>query len=95
MDFGNEPTFITYNSEISAHEKDMEFDGGYMKIGLKLDALMTSVCPTPYNIMFGSDKCGYTKMTHLIFNFKGRNINGSLHITSLTVCRTQRPPAWR
>merc|ERR1711896_70190 len=26
------------------------------------------------NIMFGPDKCGYTKRTHLIFNYKGKNV---------------------
>merc|ERR1712003_273668 len=30
--------------------------------------------PTVYNIMFGPDKCGYTKRTHLIFNYKGKNV---------------------
>jgi len=30
--------------------------------------------PTIYNIMFGPDKCGYTKRTHLIFNYKGKNV---------------------
>merc|ERR1712226_989925 len=30
--------------------------------------------PTPYNIMFGPDKCGYTKRTHLIFNYDGKNV---------------------
>merc|ERR1711979_76788 len=30
--------------------------------------------PTPYNIIFGPDKCGYTKRTHLIFNYKGKNV---------------------
>merc|ERR1719507_2286878 len=30
--------------------------------------------PTEYNIMFGPDKCGYTKRTHLIFNYKGKNV---------------------
>merc|ERR1711975_163263 len=30
--------------------------------------------PTPYNIMFGPDKCGYNKRTHLIFNYKGKNV---------------------
>merc|ERR1712115_645902 len=29
--------------------------------------------PTPYNIMFGPDKCGYNKRTHLIFNYDGKN----------------------
>merc|ERR1712139_186140 len=27
-----------------------------------------------YNIMFGPDKCGYTKRTHLIFQYKGKNV---------------------
>merc|ERR1711920_595960 len=27
-----------------------------------------------YNIMFGPDKCGYTKRTHLIFSYKGKNV---------------------
>merc|ERR1712028_317365 len=30
--------------------------------------------PTVYNIMFGPDKCGYTKRTPLIFNYKGKNV---------------------
>merc|ERR1712190_192588 len=30
--------------------------------------------PTIYNIMFGPDKCGYTKRTHLIFSYKGKNV---------------------
>merc|ERR1711935_1316930 len=29
---------------------------------------------TEYNIMFGPDKCGYTKRTHLIFNYKGKHV---------------------
>jgi len=30
--------------------------------------------PTVYNIMFGPDKCGYSKRTHLIFSYKGKNV---------------------
>merc|ERR1711998_420113 len=30
--------------------------------------------PTVYNIMFGPDKCGATKRTHLIFTYKGKNV---------------------
>jgi len=56
------------------YEKDIECGGGYMKIGPKLDDLTTFGDPTPYNIMFGPDKCGYTKRTHLIFNYKGKNV---------------------
>merc|ERR1711972_199438 len=44
------------------------------KIGPKLDDLATFGDPTEYNIMFGPDKCGYTKRTHLIFNYKGKNV---------------------
>jgi calreticulin len=56
------------------YEKDVECGGGYLKIGPKLDDLSTFGDPTPYNIMFGPDKCGYTKRTHLIFNYKGKNV---------------------
>merc|ERR1719162_176664 len=53
--------------------------------------------PTSYNIMFGPDKCGYTKRTHLIFNHKGSNVlkksdlsykqegEGTSHLYRLTV----------
>merc|ERR1712046_327194 len=56
------------------YEKDIECGGGYLKIGPKLDDLTKFGDPTPYNIMFGPDKCGYTKRTHLIFNYDGKNV---------------------
>merc|ERR1711933_242428 len=56
------------------YEKDVECGGGYLKIGPKVDDLTTFGDPTVYNIMFGPDKCGYTKRTHLIFNYKGTNV---------------------
>merc|ERR1719195_2326829 len=56
------------------YEKDVECGGGYLKIGPKFDDLSTFGDPTVYNIMFGPDKCGYTKRTHLIFNYKGKNV---------------------
>merc|ERR1712012_488779 len=56
------------------YEKDIECGGGYLKLGPKLDDPTTFGDPTPYNIMFGPDKCGYTKRTHLIFNYKGKNV---------------------
>merc|ERR1719195_77330 len=56
------------------YEKDVECGGGYVKIGPKLEDGTTFGDPTPYNIMFGPDKCGYTKRTHLIFNYKGKNV---------------------
>merc|ERR1719226_426206 len=56
------------------YEKDIECGGGYLKIGPKVDDLTKFGDPTQYNIMFGPDKCGYTKRTHLIFNYKGKNV---------------------
>jgi len=56
------------------YEKDVECGGGYVKVGAKLEDLTTFGDPTPYNVMFGPDKCGYTKRTHLIFNYKGQNV---------------------
>merc|ERR1712061_218456 len=56
------------------YEKDVECGGGYLKIGPKVDDLTTFGDPTVYNIMFGPVKCGYTKRTHLIFSYKGKNV---------------------
>merc|ERR1711957_934982 len=56
------------------YEKDVECGGGYLKIGPKVDDLSTFGDPTVYNIMFGPDKCGYTKRTHLVFNYKGKHV---------------------
>merc|ERR1719287_54506 len=79
------------------YEKDVECGGGYLKIGPKQDDLTAFGDPTVYNIMFGPDKCGYTKRTHLIFSYKGRNIlkktdldykqdgEGTSHLYRLTV----------
>merc|ERR1712014_445848 len=56
------------------YEKDVECGGGYLKIGPKMDDPTAFGDPTPYNIMFGPDKCGFTKRTHLIFSYKGKNV---------------------
>merc|ERR1712125_146193 len=56
------------------YEKDVECGGGYMKLGPKMADAKAFGDPTSYNIMFGPDKCGYTKRTHLIFNYKGKNV---------------------
>eukprot|EP00435_Cladocopium_sp_Y103_P034566 s6_g8.t4 len=56
------------------YEKDIECGGGYVKVGPKLSDPTAFGDPTPYNIMFGPDKCGYTKRTHLIFNYKSKNV---------------------
>merc|ERR1712151_334525 len=80
--FGISTSFNSFSNEgkeliiqyQAKYEKDIECGGGYPKIGPKLEDLTTFGDPTPYNIMFGPDKCGYTKRTHLIFNYKGNNV---------------------
>eukprot|EP00811_Abedinium_folium_P034794 NODE_7646_length_1561_cov_8.200837.p1 GENE.NODE_7646_length_1561_cov_8.200837~~NODE_7646_length_1561_cov_8.200837.p1 ORF type:complete len:389 (+),score=124.97 NODE_7646_length_1561_cov_8.200837:102-1268(+) len=71
--FGNagKELIIQYQAK---YEKDIECGGGYVKLGPRVDDLTTFGDPTSYNIMFGPDKCGYTKRTHLIFNYKGKNV---------------------
>lgn len=56
------------------YEKDVECGGGYLKVGPKMSDPTAFGDPTVYNIMFGPDKCGYTKRTHLIFNYQGKNV---------------------
>merc|ERR1712093_273437 len=56
------------------YEKDVECGGGYLKVGPKMEDQKAFGDPTVYNIMFGPDKCGYTKRTHLIFQYKGKNV---------------------
>jgi len=56
------------------YEKDIECGGGYLKIGPKMEDQTKFGDPTVYNIMFGPDKCGNTKRTHLIFNYKGKHV---------------------
>jgi len=73
------PSFSNEGKELivqyqAKYEKDIECGGGYVKLGPKLDDATTFGDPTSYNIMFGPDKCGYTKRTHLIFNYKGKNV---------------------
>merc|ERR1711977_112539 len=73
------PSFSNEGKEIiiqyqAKYEKDVECGGGYVKIGPKMEDGAKFGDPTVYNIMFGPDKCGYTKRTHLIFQYKGKNV---------------------
>merc|ERR1711920_714202 len=68
---GGSDLIIQYQAK---YEKDVECGGGYVKVGPKLGDPTAFGDPTAYNIMFGPDKCGYTKRTHLIFNYKGKNV---------------------
>lgn len=55
------------------YDKDVECGGGYIKIGPKIADPKTFGDPTEYALMFGPDKCGHSKRTHLIFNYGGKN----------------------
>jgi len=71
--FSNEgtPLVIQYQAK---YEKDVECGGGYVKVGPTLSDPTEFGDPTSYNIMFGPDKCGYNKRTHLIFSYQGKNV---------------------
>jgi len=80
--FGTSASFDSFSNDgkdliiqyQAKYEKDVECGGGYMKIGPKMSDPKAFGDPTVYNIMFGPDKCGYTKRTHLIFNYKGKHV---------------------
>jgi len=67
----NKDLIVQYQAK---YEKDVECGGGYLKVGPKMNDATAFGDPTPYSIMFGPDKCGYTKRTHLIFTYKGKNV---------------------
>jgi len=71
--FSNEGKDLIIQYQVK-YEKDIDCGGGYIKIGPKMDDPEMFGEPTPYNIMFGPDRCGTTKRTHLIFTYKGKNI---------------------
>merc|ERR1712032_1681916 len=71
--FSNEGKELIVQYQVK-YEKDVECGGGYLKMGPKMDDAAKFGDPTVYNIMFGPDKCGYTKRTHLIFQYKGKNV---------------------
>mmetsp|Transcript_131165 Transcript_131165/g.213520 ORF Transcript_131165/g.213520 Transcript_131165/m.213520 type:complete len:395 (-) Transcript_131165:91-1275(-) len=71
------------------YEKDIECGGGYIKVGPKMaDGGKSFGDPTAYNIMFGPDKCGYTKRTHVIFSYKDKKV---LKTTDLTYRQDSHP----
>jgi len=71
-EFSNEGKTLIVQYQMK-YDKDIECGGGYLKMGPKIAEPETFGDPTPYHIMFGPDKCGYTKRTHLIFTYKGKN----------------------
>lgn len=70
--FSNKGKTVYFQYSVK-YENDVECGGGYVKIGAAMDDQEKFGDPTEYNIMFGPDKCGATKRTHLIFSYKGKN----------------------
>jgi len=62
------------------YEEDIQCGGGYIKVGGSKteEELKKFGDPTEYNIMFGPDRCGSTKRTHLIFNDKKDKAKGNV-----------------
>merc|ERR1712070_1307724 len=56
------------------HEQNIDCGGAYLKIGPAPFDGKAFHGETKYNIMFGPDICGMTKRTHLIFNYKEKNL---------------------
>lgn len=71
--FSNKGKTLVVQYEVTS-DKDVECGGGYLKMGEKMEDATKFGDPTKYSLMFGPDKCGHTKRTHLIFNYKGKNV---------------------
>jgi calreticulin len=71
--FSNEDKTLVVQFQ-ARYDKDVNCGGGYLKIGPKMEDAEQFGDPTAYNIMFGPDKCGSKKRTHLIFSYKGKNV---------------------
>jgi len=56
--------------------KEVQCGGAYLKLGPKMDDQNAFGGETKYNIMFGPDRCGHSKKTHLIF----RQRNGEKNV---------------
>merc|ERR1712086_21619 len=55
------------------HEQSIDCGGAYLKLGAYEPEKFEGA--SEYNIMFGPDICGATKKTHVIFNYKGKNLD--------------------
>merc|ERR1712022_74522 len=67
----DKPLVVQYSVK---HEQGIDCGGAYLKIGGSPFDGKKFHGETPYNIMFGPDICGMTKRTHLIFNYKEKNL---------------------
>jgi len=55
------------------HEQGLDCGGGYIKLVPQMEQTEFHG-DTDYWMMFGPDRCGYTRKVHLIFHYKGKNL---------------------
>merc|ERR1711861_21024 len=67
----DKPLVVQYSVK---HEQGIDCGGAYLKLGGSPFDGKKFHGETPYNVMFGPDICGMTKRTHLIFNYKEKNL---------------------
>merc|ERR1711959_255846 len=67
----DKPLVVQYTVK---HEQGIDCGGAYLKLGPAPFDGKKFHGDTVYNIMFGPDICGMTKRTHLIFNYKEKNL---------------------
>merc|ERR1711981_203479 len=67
----DKPLVVQYSVK---HEQGIDCGGAYLKIGGGDFDGKKFHGETVYNVMFGPDICGMTKRTHLIFNYKEKNL---------------------
>merc|ERR1711937_1043848 len=67
----DKPLVVQYSVK---HEQGIDGGGAYLKLGGSPFDGKKFHGETPYNVMFGPDICGMTKRTHLIFNYKEKNL---------------------
>merc|ERR1711959_108935 len=67
----DKPLVVQYTVK---HEQGIDCGGAYLKIGPAPFDGKKFHGETAYNVMFGPDICGMTKRTHLIFNYKEKNL---------------------
>jgi len=70
--FDNEGKKLVFSFSVT-HEQNIDCGGGYLKLMPKTDGKSFNG-DSQYYIMFGPDICGATKKIHLIFHYKGKNL---------------------
>jgi len=74
MPFTNEGEELYIQYEVTLFQKDLLCGGAYMKIGPTMEDPRTFGGETPFNIMFGPDRCHSLGRTHVVFQYEGKSV---------------------